>query len=185
MIGFAADDKYRCKKDVAYADVYHGANRYSVGTAAAVPICLPRSIMWSFAKQRPLLGREMLRLQGMSFAADDIDGEYSEHQLSDLAGNAFLTWIPAKSWILNLNWIQFCCWLALRFSFSHREPHESQLSLLVLHLRFSGNVILAVVFSILTSIQYYTDAEVKENDLMLDMVQGLVSFDKQRSENAI
>ncbi|CAK9071499.1 unnamed protein product, partial [Durusdinium trenchii] len=87
VVGFAADDKYRMKKKVSVADVYHSANRYSTGTRS-LPVILPRSIAWSFAKQRPLLGRELLRCQGHSYDHDFLSS-FTESQLGNLAGNAF------------------------------------------------------------------------------------------------
>lgn len=88
VVGFAADDKYRMKKKVSVADVYHSANRYSTGTRS-LPVILPRSIAWSFAKQRPLLGRELLRCQGHSYDHDFLSS-FTESQLGNLAGNAQL-----------------------------------------------------------------------------------------------
>ena len=94
VVGFAADSKYRLKADIQFADVYHSAHRYSTGSASATPIVLPRSVMWNFKSQRPLLGRELLRLQGLSYDADIIE-DFPESQLGDLAGNA----CPVLSWL--------------------------------------------------------------------------------------
>ena len=91
VLGFVCDDKFRAKKKIGYCDIYHSANRYSCGsTASSCPIILPRSIMWSFTRGRPLLGRELLALQGLSYQQDHLSG-FSESQLGNLAGNALLT----------------------------------------------------------------------------------------------
>lgn len=87
VVGFAADDRFRAKKNVTYADVYHSATRYSVGPASTLPIILPRSQIWTFGRQRLLLGRELLRCQGLSYH-DDVLNEYPESKLCNLAGNA-------------------------------------------------------------------------------------------------
>ena len=39
-------------------------------------------------------------------------------------------------------------------------------------------MILAVVFAVLTSLKYYSDSEMGENDDMLEMVQGLLDVKK-------
>lgn len=88
VIAFAADEKYRLKKAIKFADVYHSANRYSTG-GQSLPVVLPRSIAWSFQRQRPLLGRELLRCQGLCYPAHALD-PFTESQLGQLAGNAFL-----------------------------------------------------------------------------------------------
>lgn len=98
MIGFAADEKYRSKKRFNYCDVYHSANRYACGTMDAVPIVLPRSIVWSFQRQRPLLGRELLRCQGLSYHSEVLE-PFSESQLTNLAGNA-----PLVSYLSHYGW---------------------------------------------------------------------------------
>ena len=85
-MGFAADDKYRCGKQMRYVDAYHSANRYASSDKKFV-IVLPRTTAWSFDRQRLVLGREMLRIQGMSFA-DNILDHFTESQLGDLAGNS-------------------------------------------------------------------------------------------------
>ena len=51
-----------------------------------MPIILPRTLCWNFGHRRLLLGKELLRLQGQV----PHEGSWSESQLSDLAGNAFL-----------------------------------------------------------------------------------------------
>lgn len=89
VVGFASDERTRMgRSEIAFADIYHSANRYSTGTKERLPICLPRSMFWSFDRKRLLLGRESLLIQGhaVSDAADD----FLESQLQDLAGNAFL-----------------------------------------------------------------------------------------------
>ena len=87
VIAFAADEKYRLKKAIKFADVYHSANRYSTG-GQSLPVVLPRSITWSFQRQRPLLGRELLRCQGLCYHATVLE-PFTESQLGQLAGNAF------------------------------------------------------------------------------------------------
>ena len=99
VVGFACDDKFRLKKHVAFADVYHSANRYSVGDSQTAPIVLPRTLLWNFQHNRLLLGRELLRLQGLSFP-DAMLGEYSEPQLENLAGNACFGSISSIRFIL-------------------------------------------------------------------------------------
>ena len=39
--------------------------------------------------------------------------------------------------------------------------------------RFSGNVILAVIFSILASLRYYSPSELSENDFLNEIVSDL------------
>lgn len=113
VVGFACDDKFRSKKQVSYADIYHSANRYSVGTSQTAPIVLPRTLLWSFQHNRLLLGRELLRSQGLSFEPDML-AEYSESQLGNLAGNAWFGLISCICFILLLhstnptsNWFWF------------------------------------------------------------------------------
>ncbi|CAE7208709.1 unnamed protein product [Symbiodinium microadriaticum] len=88
VVAFADDERIRLHKPIEFVDAYHGANRYSTGLAGAVPIVLPRTIGWSFRRQRKLLGAELLRLQGMSFGRSVYE-QFTDAQLSDLAGNAF------------------------------------------------------------------------------------------------
>lgn len=87
VLGFAADEKYRLGKPINYCDVYHSATRYSTGDQH-FPIVLPRTIGWSFTRQRMILGRECLLMQGQSLY-EETESSFSEHQLQDLAGNAF------------------------------------------------------------------------------------------------
>ena len=44
------------KKDVAWADIYHSASRYNTGPSENLPVILPSSVMFSFARNRLLLG---------------------------------------------------------------------------------------------------------------------------------
>ena len=84
VVGFADDERAR-GKPIQYADVYHSATRYGVGNQF-VPIVLPRSLCWSFDRNRLLTGKELLRLQGQV----PHKGKWTEPQLTDLAGNALL-----------------------------------------------------------------------------------------------
>ena len=52
----ALADGDREHKDVAYADIYHSANRYNCGPCAHLPVVLPSSVMYSFKRNRLLLG---------------------------------------------------------------------------------------------------------------------------------
>ena len=52
----ALADRDRDHKDVAWADIYHFASRYSTGPAAHVPIVLPSSTFYSFQRNRLVLG---------------------------------------------------------------------------------------------------------------------------------
>ena len=69
-----------------YCDIYHSADRYASSTGH-FPIVLPRTIGWSFVRQRLILGQESLRLQGHS-VEPHVAKKYTENQLQDLAGNA-------------------------------------------------------------------------------------------------
>ena len=90
VVGFAADERYRQGRDLQYADVYHSATRYGTGENH-VPIVLPRSTLWTFNRQRLVLGRESLALQGHTVNPYLIGAvKVSEGQLQDLAGNSFL-----------------------------------------------------------------------------------------------
>lgn len=171
VIAFAADEKYRLKKAIKFADVYHSANRYSTG-GQSLPVVLPRSITWSFQRQRPLLGRELLRCQGLCYHATALE-PFTESQLGQLAGNAFLNWIncgdgDSDSHIFSFGWICICNWYALvwtlRLVDSWTVCFEFQ--------RFAGNVILAVVMGTLASIRYTTPSEKSENEDIADMVAG-------------
>ena len=54
-----------------------------------VPTVLPGSHFWDYAGNRPLIGRDLMNLQGYPWSTlPAIDG-FKEHQLADLAGNAF------------------------------------------------------------------------------------------------
>ena len=86
VVAFAADERYRGKKDIQYVDAYHSANRYA-SSGELFFIVLPRTTAWSFKKQRLLLGRELIRLQGLSFPPRMLD-QFSESCLGDMAGNA-------------------------------------------------------------------------------------------------
>lgn len=89
-MGFAADDRYRLHKELTYCDSYHSANRYGTGHQS-VPIVLPRSTLWSFSRQRLVLGRESMSLQGLSWNAEDLDElNVPETHLQNLAGNSLL-----------------------------------------------------------------------------------------------
>ena len=91
MVGFAADERYRQGREaLRYADVYHSANRYGTGERF-IPISLPRSTLWNFERQRLILGRESLTLQGHTVDPEMIEElELSEGQLQDLSGNGLL-----------------------------------------------------------------------------------------------
>lgn len=92
MVGFAADEIHRQgRTDLVYADIYHSANRYGTGKGDMVPICLPRSQMWSFHRRRLLLGEELMRLQGHTVSDTQLD-TVTNAQMTDLAGNALLVW---------------------------------------------------------------------------------------------
>ena len=52
----ALADRDREQKDVGWADVYHSGNRYNVGPRAHLPVLLPSSVIYSFERQRLLLG---------------------------------------------------------------------------------------------------------------------------------
>lgn len=73
----------------ATADVYHSANRYLLGSPNSCSICLPKSLLWLFKHNRPMVATEHLRIQGLAFSCRQL-GLFSEPQLKDLAGNAFL-----------------------------------------------------------------------------------------------
>ncbi|CAK9118311.1 unnamed protein product, partial [Durusdinium trenchii] len=85
VVGFASDERERLGKPVDYADVYHSASRYSTGRGN-FPIVLPRTIGWTFLRQRLVLGRELMMFQGHSVSADC---DLTEAQLGNMAGNAF------------------------------------------------------------------------------------------------
>lgn len=89
VVAFAADERYRLDRRVEYADVYHSANRYAV-SAGHFPIVLPRTIGWNFIRQRLVLGRECMMLQGHTVHEES---SATETQLQDLAGNALLAHI--------------------------------------------------------------------------------------------
>ncbi len=44
------------RKEIAFADIYHSATRFNTGPGAHIPICLPSSVMYSFERQRIVLG---------------------------------------------------------------------------------------------------------------------------------
>ena len=90
VVAFANDDRTRGGRPINFADVYHSANRYSVGTTS-LPIVLPRSQVWCFSKGRVILGREALAIQGHSVEDDLLNGlEAPESSFQDLAGNSHL-----------------------------------------------------------------------------------------------
>lgn len=86
VVAFGADERYRLGRPIEYCDCYHSANRYSVSTGN-FPIVLPRTIGWSYLKQRLLLGTELMLLQGHSVPEEH---DATESQLGDMAGNAQL-----------------------------------------------------------------------------------------------
>ncbi|CAE8670901.1 unnamed protein product [Polarella glacialis] len=53
-----------------------------------VPICLPSTTLWHVPSQRLVLGRELLRFQGLRYPEMFLD-KCSEGLLGDLAVNAF------------------------------------------------------------------------------------------------
>ena len=79
----------RMKRKISFADVYHSASRYAVGQNNILPCLLPRTLAWSFQRNRILTGQELLRCQGLSFEDEDVP-EFSQSQLTSLAGNALL-----------------------------------------------------------------------------------------------
>lgn len=92
VVGFASDERERLGKPVDYADVYHSASRYSTGRGN-FPIVLPRTIGWTFLRQRLVLGRELMMFQGHSVSADC---DLTEAQLGNMAGNAWLGCLGPK-----------------------------------------------------------------------------------------
>ena len=158
VVGFACDDKFRSKKHVSYADIYHSANRYSVGTSQTAPIVLPRTLLWSFQHNRLLLGRELLRLQGLSFEPDML-GEYSESQLGNLAGNAWFGLISCICFILLLhstnptsNWFWF---LYLYHIISRNYILYNKIWFIIYHYLNLYNLHLIIIYKLLILIILY------------------------------
>ena len=85
---FAAQERDAGRKPVSFCDIYHSANRYSCGHHIS-SIVLPRSTMWSFTQSRLVLGRELMRFQGLNPPGEVMD-TYDEVKLGNLAGNACL-----------------------------------------------------------------------------------------------
>lgn len=89
VVGFAHDEVSRMGRCIEFADVYHSANRYSTGQTT-LPIVLPRSQVWSLKRNRLLLGREALAIQGHPACHSVLDElEMTEGNFQDLAGNSF------------------------------------------------------------------------------------------------
>ena len=112
VIGFAHDERTRLGRKVEYADVYHSANRYAVGSTM-VPIVLPRSTLWSFGRGRLVLGREAMALQGHTLSSEMFESlEVTESQLQDLAGNSLPDWLVGGGrWYVDIDamWHRPCC----------------------------------------------------------------------------
>ena len=106
VIGFAHDERTRLGRKVEFADVYHSANRYAVGSTM-VPIVLPRSTLWSFRRGRLVLGRESMVIQGHTLSPDMCDElEVTESQLQDLAGNSLPDWLAGGG--RYVMWVTVC-----------------------------------------------------------------------------
>ncbi|CAK9069202.1 unnamed protein product [Durusdinium trenchii] len=131
VVGFGSDERERLGRRIDYCDCYHSANRYAT-SHTHFPICLPRTIGWSYVRQRLVLGRELMTLQGHTPLNDDANIDegkpFSESLLGNLAGNAF-----------------------------------------------AGNVLCAVIMSVLCSIRYVTVSEFDETDEIMDLVSQLGS----------
>lgn len=126
VAGFAADEKYRQgRTGLSFADIYHSANRYGTGERA-IPIVLPRSMLWSFEQQRLVLGRESLALQGHTVDPEILATlETTEGQLQDLAGNSLvdnhskmvMIWWYDMIWEMiwyDLKWWYVLCYVMVR-----------------------------------------------------------------------
>ncbi|CAJ1444377.1 unnamed protein product [Effrenium voratum] len=81
--------------------------------------------MWSFTQSRVVLGRELMRFQGLNPPGEVMD-TYDEVKLGNLAGNAF-----------------------------------------------AGNVMLAVVMSVLVSLRFASPSEAEEENQVHDMLEDL------------
>lgn len=44
-------------KDVRFADIYHSANRYALGSSSCLPIILPSTVLYDLERQRLVLGQ--------------------------------------------------------------------------------------------------------------------------------
>ena len=87
VLAFVCDERGRQgRTEIQFCDIYHSCHRYATGTSM-VPIVLPRSIMWSFSRQRLLLGHELLAIQGHTVTQEQFKS-VTENQMCDLAGNA-------------------------------------------------------------------------------------------------
>lgn len=108
-----------------FGDLYHSAARMPTSPDHEVPTVLPGTKLWSAERDRLLLGRELLHLQGLQFDQSQLD-EFTEHQLTDIAGNSF-----------------------------------------------SSLVCLAVLASLVVSLDHLTESEEEEEDCAMDLISQL------------
>lgn len=81
--------KAELESGVTSSDVGQTWGRTRDGKGDWVITALPGAQIWYKKKQRFLIGRDLLSLQGFPWESLECVTSFSEHQLADLAGNSF------------------------------------------------------------------------------------------------
>ena len=81
--------KAELESAVTSSDVGQTWGRTRDGKGDWVITALPGAHIWLKSKQRFLIGRDLLSLQGFPWESMECASSFSEHQLADLAGNSF------------------------------------------------------------------------------------------------
>ncbi len=72
-----------------FIDSSQSAGRARDSQKSITPTVLPGCHLWAYELERPLIGHDLMALQGIPAKVMRGVGGYSEQQLADLAGNAF------------------------------------------------------------------------------------------------
>ena len=56
VLSFAALEREKGPREIEFVDIYHSATRYNTGPAAHIPIALPSSVIFSFSRNRIIIG---------------------------------------------------------------------------------------------------------------------------------
>eukprot|EP00435_Cladocopium_sp_Y103_P069454 s728_g33.t1 len=128
--------------------------------------------LWWIPKNRPLLGSEMLGLQGLMVNDLDPPVECSENLLGDMAGNAFLGLLLLAAHVLG------ALPLGPSFSGNSNKYQAAQCSDV---LRFSAPAVMACMMVMLLSLQFESESEVDE----LAEISGRSEFSARHLSNLL
>ena len=101
VLGHALNNNQSC----FFVDCYQSLQREFVSSSKTeCSTIVPGSVLWSTALARPLLGPELLKIQGLpdSVVERAISEKISDHSMTDLAGNSFTGFVFAAAAIAAL-----------------------------------------------------------------------------------